>query len=560
MHGSSPTVLKPVLFFSSIQPTRWVLPTILVAFVLLGALGITNMGVVGEVAWGWMSADPSAHHAAPPPTHTWGPLEAATTRPMSSLVIAGASWPLAINVYTGGWADWPARALSPLGFEATRWLFLLGGALFIGLVHRFLRIHATLSAARIASLLLATDWTFVFFRRALGGTELMLHAATLLCLWSLWSRRWAGGRHGLTAFALGVGIGLSAKLTFVLTLAPLLITAWLMRWDKPRLNPPLPARWSPIVWALLIPMTPLLVAWAHLSLADLPILASHDHLSPQIDRLTATLTGGPRPGRESLAALLAWIGDGSSFLGAAWGAEEQPWFSPMRMLGWAVVLFGSFIAWRERDPTPRLALTRFCTVFVVLQVLFTWVVARDLHHLAIAGPTLMILAGLSIDAWAAQFGARISLKRGLVAILCCVPWVVQGVHSILKTDALLDSIQRPTVAMSGQLAIVELLERTSAERVFTMDYEAAGSLDVLAPEVRFAHSWTRVLSDREGALQGVLTQASGGHLLVFPYAPAWTYNLKPREADLERAAEQAGVAMEVVGRLPDDAAVLYAVD
>ena len=51
-----------------------------------------------------------------------------------------------------------------------------------------------------------------------------------------------------------------------------------------------------------------------------------------------------------------------------------------------------------------------------------------------------------------------------------------------------------------------------------------------------------------------------GHLLVIPQAPAWTYNLRPREADLERAAAQVGVAMEEVGRLPDDAAVLYAVD
>ena len=58
--------------------------------------------------------------------------------------------------------------LSPLGFEATRWLFLLGGALFIGLVHRFLRIHATLTAARITAILLATDWTFVFFRAPSG--------------------------------------------------------------------------------------------------------------------------------------------------------------------------------------------------------------------------------------------------------------------------------------------------------------------------------------------------------------------------------------------------------
>ena len=548
-----------MLFFYSFPASRWILPAILLLFVLLGCVGITNMGIVGEVAWGWMSADPVAHHAIPLETNTWGPLEASSTRPMSTAVVAGAHWPLAINIYTGGWADWPARALSPLGFEATRWLFLLGGAVFIGLVHRFLRIHATLTAARITALLLATDWTFVFFRRALGGTELMLHAATLLCLWSLWSRRWAGGRHGLTALALGVGIGLSAKLTFVLTLVALLLTAWFMRWDKPRLKPPLPTRLSPVVWAMLIPMLPLIIAWCHLALADLPSVASHDHLGTQLDRLTATMTGGPRPSRESLAALLAWLGDGSSFLGAAWGADTQPWFSPLRTLGWLVVLLGSMVAWRNRDPTPRLALTRFCSIFVVLQVAFTWGVARDLHHLVIATPSLMILAGLSIDAWASLFGARVSLKRGLMALICCTPWVTQGIHSISKTDDLLDTIPRPTVSMSGQESVIELVRHASASRVLTMDYESAGALDILAPDVQFEHAWTQVLTDRQTALREVLTQAAGGHLLIIPQAPSWTYNLKPRAADLERAAAQVGVAMEEVGRLHDDAAVLYAV-
>ena len=549
-----------MLFFTSFPAARWILSAILLLFLLLGGIGITNMGIVGEVAWSWMVADPVAHHALPLPHDQWGPLQAATTRPMSSVVIADAHWPLLINIYTGGWADWPARALSPLGFEATRGLFLLGGVLFIGLVHRFLRIHATLTAARVTAVLLATDWTFVFFRRALGGTELLLHAASLLCLWALWSRRWGGGRHGLTAFALGVGIGLSAKLTFILTLIPLLLTAWLMRWDKPRLKPPLPARWSPVLLGLLIPMLPVLIGWWHLLVADLPSVASHDHLSTQLDRLTATLTGGPRPSRESLAALQAWLGDGTSFLGAAWGADPQPWFSPLRALGWVVVLLGTMAAWRKRDPTPRLALTRFCSVFLVIQVVFTWGVARDLHHLAIATPTLMILAGLSIDAWAAQFGARISLRRSAWVIICCIPWVAQGIHSILKTDALLETIPRPTVSMAGQQSVVDMVRGASATRVLTMDYEAAGALDILAPDIRFAHAWTRVLTHRERALRDVLTEASGGHLLVIPEAPSWTYNLRPRAADLERAAAQAGVAMEEVGRLPDDAAVLYAVD
>ena len=147
-----------------------------------------------------------------------------------------------------------------------------------------------------------------------------------------------------------------------------------------------------------------------------------------------------------------------------------------------------------------------------------------------------------------------------MGLVCCIPWTAQGIHSILKTDALLETIPRPTVSMAGQQSVVDMVRGASAIRVLTMDYEATGALDILAPDIRFEHAWTHVLTHRERALRDVLTKASGGHLLVIPQAPAWTYNLRPREADLARAAAQVGVAMEEVGRLPDDAAVLYAVE
>ena len=91
----------------------------------------------------------------------------------------------------------------------------------------------------VAALVLATDWSFLFYKKVLGGTELLLQAAALLCLWALWSRRWGGGRHGLLALGLGVGLGLLAKATFALSLGALVLTALLTRWDRPRLAAPL---------------------------------------------------------------------------------------------------------------------------------------------------------------------------------------------------------------------------------------------------------------------------------------------------------------------------------
>ena len=104
---------RTVLFFTSFPAARWILSAILLLFVLLGGVGITNMGIVGEVAWSldggpilWRTM---RFHF---PHDQWGPLHAATTRPMSSVAIADAHWPLLINIYTGGWADWPARAVA----------------------------------------------------------------------------------------------------------------------------------------------------------------------------------------------------------------------------------------------------------------------------------------------------------------------------------------------------------------------------------------------------------------------------------------------------------------
>lgn len=95
--------------------------------------------------------------------------------------------------------------------------------------------------------------------------------------------------------------------------------------------------------------------------------------------------------------------------------------------------------------------------------------------------------------------------------------------------------------------------------MITLDYESAGAFDLLAPEIQFQHGWTRILDNRPDALSSLLESAAGAHLLVIRESPAWTYNLRPRALDLARAGAQVGVETAVVDRLPDDAAVLYAV-
>ncbi len=554
--------LENAVFFLFNHRARLALLLILAIHGGLGWWGIQNMGVVGEVAWTWMNGDPSAHHALPLETHRFGPFEAASTRPVESLIVGDFRLPLAVNHYTGGIADWPARTMAAIGlsYQSTAMLHLLLGAVLIALVHRFVRTHGSAISANAAALLLATDWVYIFFRRTLGGTELLLSAASLLCLWALWSRRWGGGRHGLTALALGIGLGMVAKFTFALSVAALAITALVMRWDKPALRPPLPSRWFPVGLALLIPMIPMAITAAHHAGAGLTALSTHDQLFLQFERVMDALNGTQRPARESAASLLAWLGDGTAFLGTAWGAEAPSWASPLRALGWAVLSVGTISAWRDQNRTPRLALARFCSVFVPLQVAMIWIVARDLHHLAIATPGLMIWAGLCTEAAFGHFAPPRSMRRAAAVCLGCLPWIIGGTRSVIATDSILSSIPRPTVSLDGQHALIESLQKNGVGRVMTLDYEAAGALDILAPQITFSHGWARIVQDRSTALDELLVEAAGGHLLVLPGSPPWSYNLRPRAADLAQAGERAGVVSVEVDRLPDGAAVLYAVD
>jgi 4-amino-4-deoxy-L-arabinose transferase-like glycosyltransferase len=468
---------------------------------------------------------------------------------------------LAINSYTGGLADWPSRffAASGASLETTMIVHTLLAAVLVILTHRFLRIHGSLIAAAATALLLSTDWIFVFFHRALGGTEVLLQACTLLCLWAVWSRRWAGGRHGLTGLALGIGLGLMAKLTFILTVVALALTTLFMRWDKPRLRPPLPDRPWILALALTLPMIPMFITWIHHHLAMPISIPSHDYPGLQFDRVWATLSGEARPARESLSALVSYFGDSCSFLSAAWQAEAPAAFSLWRVLGWLLVIAGCGIAWRDQHGSPRLALTRFCSVFLLLQIGIIWLVARDLHHLAVTTPTLMILAGLSLEIVAGMITPPKSLARWAWVLLLVCPWMFSGIQSIHTTDGVLTSIERPTVSKSGQQELVRLLQQNNVQRVITMDYETAGALDLLLPHVEFNHAWLRIAQERSSLLPSLVSQACGSHMLVIPNAPSWTYNLKPRESDLVQAAVSDDCVPEVVDHLPDGGAVLYAV-
>tara|TARA_B100000575_G_scaffold294205_1_gene308646 strand:- start:1269 stop:2930 length:1662 start_codon:yes stop_codon:yes gene_type:complete len=546
------------VFFIYDHHLRGALGAIVLLHLILGWWGIRNMGIHGATADFWMDETPTLSVVGEPFVQKSGLLEASCSPPVEVLHLGQVRLPIWDTPMVGAIGDWPGHLAAAMGMShSTIMAMHLGlSCVLIALVHRFVRLHGSAIAANAAATLLATDWVYVFLRRTLGGTEILLSASALLCLWALWSRRWGGGRHGLTALALGAGIGLATHIAFSLTAIALVTTALVMRWDKPALRPPLPSRWMPVTLALLIPLVPLLTAFVHYVVVDMQsICGSVFDWRSSIRGMNGSLL--PTDSRWPITA--AWLGEGLSFLRLAWGADAPAWVSPLRTLGWIVLLGGTVVAWRDTDQTPRFALARFCSVFVPTQVLLIAILAPDLHHLSVATPALMIWAGLSTEAIFGFFAPPRSLRRAIAVFIGCLPWAVGGSLSVATTDSTLATIHRPTVAADAQQALGDLVSQSGAVRVVTVAPSPTKFLSVLVPSVEF-HHLNAPTGGSATMYREIIQAANGGHLLVVkPLKSAATNSPTPLVSALEKAADRDGVALVAVDHLPGGAATLFAV-
>ena len=537
----------------------------LLLFVGLAATTVRDVGVVGEVAAPWALEAPPRVVVAWSESgipilagdHRLGPLAASQVRPTERLVLGPVSLPLAVNSYTGGPPDWPARAVHAVTgrLGAVVALHVALGALLLVLVHRFLRFHGTDIAAALAALALATDWSFVFYRKVLGGTEVLLQAAGLLALWALWSRRWAGGRHGAPAVAVGAGLGLMAKVTFAATLGALATAALATRRDRPALKPPPTPHWW-VLAAIVLGLTlPLWVAALHHLAVPEPHLRSHDQLGLQWDRawrgLTNLFEGRSGPAREPASTLWAYVAHPLSWFEDAYGGSP-PGPSPWRLFGWGAVVAGSALEWWRRSNSPAGALLRFLSVYGPLQVLVLWLANRDLHHLAQATPTVCLWFGLAVERLAATVTQSKSPKRAALALLLALPWLWSGPQLLRTTDPVLATLAAPQFTESGQRELTEALRAAEVEALWAADYDLYGMLETRLPELEVTHAWgdvSRRFKDREAATADLLQAARGAHVLFLEPSALRIYDLSPSPTDLGRIAEGARVTVTEVTRL-----------
>lgn len=527
--------------------STWGLGASLVLYLGLCLSTVRAVGVVGEVAIaGALDRPPTVLVGLDPPEEgisRWGPLVARPTRPTEVLELGPLQVPLAVNAYTGGPADWPARLLNAVaGPAAAAWTGVGLGALLLILAHRFLRFHGSDGAPTAAALCLASDWSFVFYRKVLGGTEVLLQAASLLLVWALWSRRWKGGVHGTVAIALGIGLGLLAKVTFLGSLLAIGTGVLLTRWDRAPLRPPSSIR---SLWLLLLPLaciSPLLIAAIHHQV--LPSFPSHDGLGLQWQRLLAGWQGS-HADREGWSNLLYFLGNPLGFFEAAYGTAPQPPLSLLRSLGLLLTLAGSLLAWRDPQ-TPAAALLRFLSLVVPLQILLLFLLNHDLHHLAQSTVLLALWSGLAADRLAATRAPR-GMLRSLLACLLVLPNIASGILHLRATDAIVEQIPVPTFTAAGQAALVEMLRRNGVEDLVVADYESYGMLEVLAPEIRVTHAWGAMAIHHSG--KEILRYARGRYLLSVQASMPMIYNWDPEPEALKSTATAAGVTVEAVDSL-----------
>ena len=533
-------------------------------YLVLAVTTVKNVGVVGEVSasWGlqnppevvidWRGEDPVMADG-----FSAGPLVASQVRPLERLQLGSYSLPLAVNQYTGGPPDWPARWIfSATGSNrAVTALNVLLGALLLVLVHRFLRFHGTDIAAAVTALALATDWNFLFYRKVLGGTEILLQAAFLLTLWAFWSRRWSGGKHGGEAIAIGVGLGILAKATFFPTLAAFGIVAVLTRGDHPTTQAPAPIRTGRCLGIIALLTAPLWVSWLHhgLGVPSDPHLLSHDFLGLQIERAWSGLFSDGQA-REAPATLWWFLNSPLPWFEAAYQSTVANGFS-WRLVAWTVPVAGSLLAWRDSQNSRNRALLRFMSLFVPLQLLLLWLANKDLHHLAQAAVPTAIWFGLATERLAAKISPPRSPKRAFLSLWLCLPWMLGGIQSLRATDLALDTTPIHSFTKQGQKSLKGLIQNAGVTHLWASDYDLYGMLENHLPNIRVTHIWGEVSTrkrSREDSLKQLLRAATGAHYLTIRPSAPMIYNLSPSTSLLQSAAADLGLTLKTQGVLQDD--------
>ena len=182
----------------------------IVFFFILLVHNLFPIGIVGEVAAAWVQPDviQQSNPVQSSALETKGPFTIRSTRPLISI----GPLPISTNIYTSGIPDWPAAILFSLTSSATSVLYLntFLGILLLLSIFFLLRDHLSSLHRYLILLLLCGDWMFLFYKKALGGTEILLQFSFVLCIAALLN--FHSEKDASRQLGWGIGLG---KILFV---------------------------------------------------------------------------------------------------------------------------------------------------------------------------------------------------------------------------------------------------------------------------------------------------------------------------------------------------------
>ena len=496
------------------ETTRWMGWTCLTLLIYTVVFHwILPVGIIGEVEPMW---GPIPQTTLSTPVSCFGELCLFPTRP----ILRWHEFPLMLNVYTSAFPDWIHWILYQMthSIQVIRATQITCATVATMTLTYWLRNHLSHPILWMFWFLLMTDWNYLFYKKALGNTEILLQISWILCVlplllnWPIKSQR----NH----LVLGVILGLWIKITFILHLLPLTIA---ILW---RNGHRIPLLKSLAVGALVGLLPGICFIWWTETL-DISI-RSHDFWVMQWDRIQHALSGQSSNVREQSSNVWLWLLDPLPFFSRAYGVESIIFHGWGRLGGYLLTVF---ILIRSSAPH----ITRWLSV-LGSQILILTVIAQDLHHLVIATPLLWLCVA---HIWN-HARHQTLYKIAFGGILLSNVWI------LLDTPDRINRVSTPTFSESRQMELLTVLQKHNVTDLITMDYEVFGVLEVLEPSIDVTHAWPSISTERWSVLPRILDEHPSKHLIVLQSSMPMIYNLQPTQTRLETTAKQYGHHIQLI--------------
>ena len=521
---------------------RWVFLYIL-SIVAIAFYHFLPIGIVGEVSAMWGVVPHTIQN-----TETWqmGPIssvgicELQTTRPLVFCHIADWNIPISLNVYTPSVLDWPNALVyqmfpSPTTIRLLQYTMCVLATMWIGFL---LLPHLQKPSGYIYIALFTSDWVYLFYKKALGNTEIALQIAIVLLGVSLLTE----GKNTHKFAIVGICIGMLAKITFVVCVIPfLLIHIYKLRTDRRNISHTIFWIYAYIAILLCASIPNICTSiWVAKHQQDI-LVYSHDFWDMQWQRVSMAIQGQVTSARENHDNIWLWLLDPLPFFHTAYGVAENLLNTKLAVYGKCLGYLGCAIAACKTPTNIRWTKIAPISAFLLLSSLLLALVAKDMHHLAMLTPILWFCVVSIVDTSTLQPKWKYTL---------CLVLLVANLDILWRSPTIINSVGTPTFAEHQQESLRDFLAKNHVRNLITMDYEIYGVLEVIAPDIQSTHLWPAISAERNNALPHIIQQASqGNHLLVLRSSQAMMYNLQP---SLEKLQSIAGTTqIELVDSIPN---------